>query len=56
MWVGYLAIISTVVYDAIEAGALSSGAVFAGYLTALLFISLPLTTTHGAIIALSNND
>jgi hypothetical protein len=56
MWVVCLAIISIVVYDAIEAGALSSGAVFAGYLTALLFILIPLTTTHGAIIALSNND
>ena len=54
MWVVCLVIISIVVYDAIEAGALSSGAVFAGYLTALLFILIPLTTTHGAIIALSD--
>ena len=56
MWVVYLAIISIVVHDAIEAGALSSGAVFAGYLTALLFILIPMTTIHGAIIALSNDD
>ena len=56
MWVVCLAIISIVVYDAIEAGALSSGSVFAGYLLALLFILLGLGTTHVVIIALSNDD